>query len=65
MSEQALLEPPAIEETRFGDARVVRLDAAPGPDEWCFCACACKDSGEKANNAHLVAATLSVSRPQP
>jgi len=60
MSEQALLDPPAIAETQFGEPRVVEMAGGPGPEEWCFCTCACKTQGVKVSNAQLDMARIAV-----
>ncbi|HUT62285.1 MAG TPA: hypothetical protein VNA25_30980 [Phycisphaerae bacterium] len=61
MSPTATLERPLIEDTLFGDKKVVAMeDTGPEPDGPCFCICGCRDQASKINISQLNSVTISV-----
>ncbi|MDY7011665.1 MAG: hypothetical protein SVV80_13090 [Planctomycetota bacterium] len=65
MNANATLERPEIEDALFGQDVVTTVEDEVGPDDLCFCICACKDSTTRNTNSRLDSAALSISPPMP
>lgn len=63
MSTCTVLEPTAIQDTLFGDPKVVDVEANVGPDSPCFCICSCRTGDVKVSNSQLNSAAMSVAAP--
>ena len=51
VSETAVLERPAIEDTLFGEPKVLEAEGEFTPDDACFCVCWCKKREDKIPNS--------------
>jgi hypothetical protein len=65
MSNTAILEEILVEDTLFGEKKVVDVVADSGPDSGCFCICGCTDSTTKTNSRLNVAADSYAMSPIP
>lgn len=63
MNATATLERPEIEDALFGQGQVTTMEEEAGPDNMCFCICACKDSSTRTTNSRLDSAGLSIGKP--
>ncbi len=59
MSDTAVLDRPAVEDTLFGEPKVVEPEGEFSPDG-CFCICGCKTKDSKLDSSYTVAADISV-----
>jgi hypothetical protein len=60
MNATAILERPPIEDTLFGESRLVQARGEDGPDTLCFCICDCSSSADKVTNSRLASAAIAV-----
>jgi hypothetical protein len=60
MDATAILERPPIEDTLFGESRLVQAQGEDEPDTLCFCICDCQSSADKVTNSRLTSAAIAV-----